>query len=687
MRQLCIDVGGTFTDCVVQDDDGNLSIFKSSTTPENPVRGVVNVLEKAALGFQEDLGTFLGRLGLLVHGTTLATNVLLTGRGAKTGFLTTEGFREVLPMRRGIKHRNRSMFDQFQEPYRSLMDRAQILGVPERMLYSGEIRTPLDEGAVVTAAEQLVADGCTSIAVGFLHSYANPVHEKRAKELVLDRFPDLHVVASHEVLPAWREFERFSTTAVSAYIGPTVQQYLRELETTLKEKGLAAPLLIMLASGLMQTIDECADKGVHLITSGPAAAPFAALFVADQHEHGDVLEVDMGGTSFDLVLIRDHKIPTTTDSWVGNERVAIKIVDVETIGAGGSSIIWVDSLGLIRVGPASAGADPGPAAYGNSELPTITDADLVLGYLDPDYFLGGDMSLDVSRSEDALARVGAELGLDALKAAEAAFETAIASMGDAVTEVCTRRGHDVRTLTLVAGGGAGGLHSAPIAARLGIPRVIFPQMSAALSAFGMMTMDPGQEYTRSNASIGGRLDADHARTVFAELTAEAEENFQRSGFASGDVTESQSVELRYQGQFHELSIEVNAEDLESGSLDAVVERFHQTHERLYGYALRWRPTELLAYNLRATVPRPLQLRLTKAPATDTPVEVALRGHRRAFFGGKMIDAPIYDGRLLEPGHKLSGPALVDTPTTTVLVPPTFTCELDPYRNLVLEVMA
>ncbi|MFI6956585.1 hydantoinase/oxoprolinase family protein [Nocardia sp. NPDC050408] len=684
MRQVCIDVGGTFTDCVVQDENNRLHIFKSSTTPDNPVTGVLNVLAKAAGGFQESPPAFLKSLGLLVHGTTLATNVLLTGRGARAGFITTEGFREVLPMRRGIKHRNRSMFDQFQDPYRPLIDRSRILGVTERMSYTGEVRTALDESAVADAAERLVADGCTSIAIGFLHSYANPVHEARAREIVAEKYPDIHVVTSSDVLPAWREFERFSTTAVSAYIGPTVQQYLRELEETLRDQGLAAPLLIMLASGLMQTIDECADKGVHLITSGPAAAPFAALAVAEEHDQGDVLEVDMGGTSFDLCLIRDRKVPTTTESWVGDERVAIKIVDVETIGAGGGSIIWVDALGLIRVGPSSAGADPGPAAYGRSDLPTVTDADLVLGYLDPDYFLGGDMSLDRTRSTDALAKVGTHLGLDATSTAAAAFETATAVMADAVTEICTRRGHDVRSLTLVAGGGAGGLHSAPIAERLGIPTVIFPQMSAALSAFGMMTMDPGQELTRSNASLGGQVDVDHARDVFTELETEAAANFRRSGLAVGSMSTVRTVDLRYQGQFHELSIEVMDEDLQAGDFATVIERLHQTHERLYGYALRWRTVELLAYNLRATVVRPFPLKLATEADVDTTSDVALRPARRAFIDGAMTEIRAYDGLKLAPGHVIVGPALVDSTTTTVLVPRTFTCRVDAQRNLLLE---
>jgi N-methylhydantoinase A len=684
MRQVCIDVGGTFTDCVVQDENNHLHIFKSSTTPGNPVNGVVNVLAKAAEGFQESLGAFLNSLGLLVHGTTLATNVLLTGRGARAGFITTEGFREVLPMRRGIKHRNRSMFDQFQEPYRPLIDRSRILGVPERMSYTGEARIALDEAAVARAAEQLVADDCTSIAIGFLHSYANSAHEDRAREIVAEAFPDVHVVTSSGVLPAWREFERFSTTAVSAYIGPTVQQYLRDLEETLRGQGLIAPLLIMLASGLMQTIDDCADKGVHLITSGPAAAPFAALAVAEQHDQGDVLEVDMGGTSFDLCLIRDRKVPTTTESWVGDERVAIKIVEVETIGAGGGSIIWMDALGLIRVGPSSAGADPGPAAYGRSDLPTVTDADLVLGYLDPEYFLGGDMTLDRNRSVDALARVGALLELDATAAAAAAFETATAVMADAVTEICTRRGHDVRSLTLVAGGGAGGLHAAPIAERLGIPTVIFPQMSAALSAFGMMMMDPGQELTHSNASLGGRVDVTRAREVFAELEAEAADNFRRSGLAVSSMSTVRTVDLRYQGQFHELSIEVSGDDLEGDDFDTVVERLHQTHEQLYGYALRWRTVELLAYNLRATVMRPLPLKLATEAFVDTTSDVALRAPRAAFVDGTMTEIRAYDGLKLAPGHVFTGPALVDSPTTTVLVPRSFSCRVDAQRNLLLE---
>jgi N-methylhydantoinase A len=686
VRQLGLDVGGTFTDCVVYDANRRVRAFKSSTTPAEPAAGVLDVLDKAAAAYGEDLGRFLAEAGTLVHGTTLGTNVLLSKRGAKTGFLTTAGFREVLAMRRGVKNLRGSMFDQFRPPYEPLVPRRRVLGVPERTLHTGEVLEPVDDTALAESTRQLLHDGCESIAIGFLHSYVNPANERAAAALVRELAPDRHVVASHEVRPIWREFERFSTTAVSAYIGPAVEGYLRDLDARLRSAGFAGSLLIMQSNGLVQSVEECAGRGVYLITSGPAAAPFAARSVAGRHGRGNVLAVDMGGTSFDMCLIRDREMPTTTDSWVGEERVAIKRVDVATVAAGGSSIAWVDSLGLLRVGPQSAGSDPGPAAYGRSISPTITDADLLLGYIPADYFLGGELTLNVSRAREAIERLGSELGLDATRTAEAVYDTATAFMADEVAEICTRKGHDVRELTVVAGGGAGGVHAAAIARRLGVREVIFPSGSAVLSAFGMLTMDLGLELSRSSFTRGDALGGSDVGALYAELESEAREATAGLGVAAERLGFARTVEMRYEGQFHELEIDVEEDWFDGGALDLerLVESFHVRYERLYGYDLRWRGVELLTFHLRVLIARDSPVELADDPPADGSAEDALRGSRRCRLHGQEVEVPVYDADLLGPGHRLSGPALVDSHTTTVLVLDGFACAVDPQHNLVLR---
>jgi N-methylhydantoinase A len=682
MRQLAIDIGGTFTDCVVLEESGTFQKFKTSTTPSDPTEGFFAAIRKAADTEGLAVEAFLAGVERIVHGTTIGTNVLLTGRGAKVGMITTEGFREVIEMRRGIKNLRGSMFDQFIEPYRPLVPRYLRLGVRERILYTGAVLEPLDEEAVRRAAAELVRQGCESIAVCFLHSYANPAHELRARDIIAEVAPDAHVVASHRILPVWREFERFSSTVVSACIGPAIQGYIDSLTQQLRELHFEGALLMMLASGLVQWVDECRDRAVYLLGSGPAAAPSGALHFGRLHGREHLLSVDMGGTSFDVCLVRDGDVPTTTDAWIGEERVAIRMVDVNSVGAGGGSIAWVDALGLLRVGPVSAGADPGPAAYGLGDEPTVTDADLVLGYVPADYFLGGEISLDVTRSRAALERVGQEVGLSVEEAALAVFATVNVQMGDAITESCTKRGFDVRDFVMVAGGGAGGVHAAAIAQRLSIPMVIVPRVSALLSAFGMLTMALGQQYARTRFTDLGRTDAPAFQALYDEMEAEAAESFARMGVSRSDVTLTRSVDMRYVGQFHELEIELPPGPVTDGVLAELTARFHARYDKLFGYQLPWQPVEFLTFSLRVMVPpSPLDL----VPATEAgELEAARRPERQCLFPSGARVVPVYEGTNLRSGHRIEGPALIDDPTTTVLVLEGFTCDVDRHGTFVLR---
>ncbi len=685
MKQLTIDVGGTFTDCLVLEESGQLQRFKASTTPDDPTRGFFAAVGKAAKHFGQTLEQFLGDVEQIVHGTTLGTNILITERGAKVGVLTTKGFRDVVEMRRGIRNLHGSMFDMFIEPYQPLVPRNLSLGVEERTLYTGEILTPLNEAELRVAAKKLLDEGCTAIAVCFLHSYANGTNEMQAKAIVQAMSPETYVTTSHEILPVFREFERFSTAVVSAYIGPALSNYTRKLQAGLIERGCKGRLLMMLANGMVQVVDECLDRAVYLLNSGPAAAPYGASYLGGLHGKNNLLSVDMGGTSFDVCVIKDGDIPSTGDSWVGEHRVAIKMVDVPTVGAGGGSLAWIDSLGLLRVGPQSAGADPGPAAYGKGLEAAVTDADLVLGYIPADYFLGGDVKLDVARSHQAVERVAAKLGADSSQTALIMFTTINTVMANLITEVCTKKGHDVRDFTLVAGGGAGGIHAAAIAKQLSIPMVIVPRVAALMSAFGMFAMDLGLEYARSCARRQNKLDFAEVAGLFKDMRAQAKSDFARIGIPEAQLTYKATVEMRYVGQFHEVEIDLPEGELSAENLPVLLANFHTTYEKMFTYSMAWRAVEFLTYRLKVTSP-PRKVEMMVHAKAASGVEKARRGSRMCLFEGNAapVDTPAYDWDQMAPGHKINGPALIDDKTTTVLVVPGFNCEVDAYRNLVLR---
>ncbi len=685
MKRLTIDVGGTFTDCLVLEESGQLQRFKASTTPDDPTRGFFAAVTKAAKHYGQSLAQFVADIEQIVHGTTLGTNILITERGAKVGMITTQGFRDIVEMRRGIRNLHGSMFDMFIEPYRPLVPRDLRFGVPERARHDGRMETPLDEQALRGAAKKLIDAQCTAIAICFLHSYANGENELKAKRIVQQMAPQVYVTTSHEILPVWREFERFSTAVVSAYIGPAVTNYARKLQSGLKEYGFKGRLLMMLANGMVQVVDQCVDRAVYLLNSGPAAAPSAATYLGALHGTNNLLSMDMGGTSFDVCVIKDGEIPTTTESWVGEHRVAIKMVDVPTVGAGGGSLARVDSLGLLRVGPQSAGADPGPAAYGKGDEPAVTDADLVLGYIPADYFLGGDIKLDTARSHEAVARVGAKLKMNTDQTAQAMFTTINTVMANLITEVCTKKGHDVRDFSLIAGGGAGGIHAAAIAKRLSIPTVIVPRVAALMSAFGMFAMDLGLEYARSFACRQKQLDFAEVGRLYADMRARALDDFGRIGIPEAQLTFRPTVEMRYVGQYHEVEIELPAGPFTAENLPQLLENFHTKYHRMYTYSMPWREAEFLTFRLKVAAP-PKTVQMTAEAKAAGSIEVARRGSRSCLFDGSAarVDTPAYDWDRMQPGHQVSGPALIDDRTTTVLVLPGFSCEVDAYRNLVLR---
>lgn len=705
MYRICIDVGGTFTDCLVLDEDrGTLHQFKSPTTPSDPSIGFLDAVRKAADGFDKAFETFMGEVGLLIHGTTLATNTLINENGAKTGMITNKDFRDMLEIRRGYKNVRISMYNVFVPTYKPLIPRYLRMQAGGRILYSGEELEPLNEDDVRAAAEQLKSEGIESVAIGFLHSYANQTHELRAAEITREVLgDDVYVTTSAEILPVWREWERFSTTAVSAYTGPAVKKYLLALEQRLSENGFVGSLLLMLSDGLVETVANCIPRAVYLIGSGPAAAPAAAIHLGKQAGHENMLSFDMGGTSIDIGVITDGEIPTTTDGWVQDERVAIKMVDIVSAGAGGGSIAWVDDLGLLRVGPHSAGSEPGPAAYGRGgENPTVTDADVVLGYVDPDFFLGGDMPLDRGLAEAAIGKKVAEpLGMTTEVAAQSIMRAVSSFMADEITEVSTRRGLDVRDLTLVAGGGAGPVHATFIADILGLPEVVVPSVAATYSAFGMFAMDVGRNYARSYITRADDIDADRVSKLYEEMEAEAVAGFVKIGYKPDEVGFVRTADLRYIGQFHEVEVEVPAGDISEmvasgggpkvrgkifrsgvqmmGAVNEAIENFHSKHHDLYTFNMPWQGVELLTFRLRATVQKaPFELSRIAQGGADP--RGALKAERLCWFEGEQVATPIYDGTRLQAGNLIAGPGIIEEPTTTVVIPGTYSATVDEHRN-------
>ena len=668
------------------DAAGTLRQFKSPTTYPDPSIGFMASLEKAAQGYEKPLAELLGEVDLLIHGTTLATNTLINKSGAKTGMITTKGFRDVVEIRRGYKNIRTSMYNVFVPPYDPLIPRYLRKEVEERVLFDGSVFIALNEDDVRRVAAELQEYGVESLAICFLHSYANQDHELRAEEIVREVMgDDVYIATSANILSVWREWERFSTTCVSAYTGPEVKKYLENLVTRLDENKFGGTLLMMLSDGLVETVDYCKPRAVNLIGSGPAAAPAAATYVGNATGHKNLLSFDMGGTSIDIGLVQDGRIPTTTEAWVQDERVAIKMVDVKSAGAGGGSIAWIDSLGLLRVGPHSAGSTPGPACYGNGgEDPTVTDLDIVLGYMDPDYFLGGEIKLHAELSRNAIRnKIGKPLGMDVDEAAQAAMATVISYMADKITEISTTVGFDIRDMAIVAGGGAGPMHAPFIAERLCVPHVIVPNFAATYSAFGMFAMDVGRNYARSYIVRADDLDLDRVNQHYKDMQHEAADGFAALGVKPKDGKFHRTCEVRYIGQYHEVEVDMPDGDLQAADIDTASQAFHDRHKEMYTFNMLWKGVEFLTFRVRATIPKkPIRMKSNEFAGVDG--SAAIKGHRKAWFDGKLQDTPVYDGVKLAAGNEFDGPAIIEEATTTIVVPSSYRCTVDNIRGYQLE---
>ena len=685
--RIGIDVGGTFTDYLLLDERGGTRAHKVLSTPADPSQAVLQGLDELAAGIGLSLSEFLRRVEIIVHGTTVTTNAVLTGRTARAGLITTQGFRDALEMRRGVRE---SFYDNKLTAPRPLVPRRLRLPVRGRIDHRGSEIEPLSLDDVGQAISVLQASGVDAVAISFMHAYANPAHEEAAAELVARRMPDAYLSVSSRVLPQVRFYERTSTTVLNAVVGPILRRYVDNLRRRLADGGYEGALRIMQSNGGVTSPEAVAALAASTLLSGPAAAPTAGLAALRPHGEDSFITVDMGGTSFDAALVVGGAPSITTSSSVSRFALALPSMDIVTIGAGGGSIAWIDD-GLLKMGPQSAGADPGPACYGRGGAePTCSDANLVLGYLSPDFFAGGRIRLDADAARAAIERgVAAALGMDPVRAAHGMYQVMNVNMASAIREISVQKGWDPREFPLVCAGGAGAIHAAMIARELGIRRVLVPRDAAIFCASGMLRTDLKHDFVRSHAAVLGDATTSRGRigALVDEMTAEADAVLESEGIASGRRRLSYALDLRYRGQYHEVSVAVSAGQLRDGEWEAIREAFHARHDRLYGYALRDEatPVEIVSVRLSAVgvtdKPPPVEVPFDGADARH-----ALKGSRAVFQpeAGEFRDTPVFDGDRLRHGNRLQGPAIVEKVTTTIFVPAGFALAVDALGGCVLE---
>ncbi|MCS6876991.1 MAG: hydantoinase/oxoprolinase family protein [Geminicoccaceae bacterium] len=663
MIRIGVDVGGTFTDLVAVDEEGRLFHAKAPSTPADQSLGVLEGLARLAETMGLDRRTLLERTERIVHGTTVATNALLERKGAKVGLLTTEGHRDVLEMREGLKD---DRYDLRQPPPEPLVPRRLRLGVRERMRADGRVEIPLDRASLVAAIERLRAEKVESVAVCYLHAWRDAAHERATREELARLLPHVPVSLSSEVWPQIKEFERVSTTVVNAYVQPALARYLGRLEERLRASGYSGPLLVMTSHGGLATVEEIVRLAAGAVLSGPAGGIAAAVRAARASGIPDLVPFDMGGTSTDIALVRGGRAAIATDRKFAGQRIALPSLDIVSIGAGGGSIARLDPGGILQVGPESAGADPGPACYGRGGVhATVTDADLLLGYLDPERFAGGRMRLDRGAAERAVGRLAQELGCSLEEAAAGIQRVIDAKMADGVRIVSVRRGVDPRGFALLAFGGAAGLHASAVARALGMTRILVPRLASVLSAYGMLASDLRIELSRSHVAETHGLAADELRALFASLEAEGRARLAATGF-SGRVRVHRVAEMRYGEQIFEVPVDLDAIPWEAPDLlDRIAASFHDRHEELYTYALRDRAPVLV--NLRVAVVGELEA-VPEEPPRPAGTPVPPFASRRIFLEG-WCEAPVFAFDALVPGQVIDGPALVESATTTVLLRP------------------
>lgn len=692
--RIGVDIGGTFTDgTLINTETGDVTTSKVLTTPDDP-----------SLGFIAAVRRLLGNGGSgeavdhVVHATTVATNAIIEGKTALTAFITTAGFRDMLEIARQIRP---SLYDlQFEKPP-PLVPRRLCFEVPERLGARDEVITPLDEDAVRTVARQIRETGVESVAVCLLHAYRNPAHEDIVGRILEEEIPGVSVSLSSAVVPEFREYFRASTTVINAGVRPIVGRYLTTIEKRLDDDGLTGDLLVMQSNGGVYTSGAAVEKPVFMVESGPAAGSVAAAAIGTALGHPDVISFDMGGTTAKASLIRGGRPSVTKDYTVGAAAqsgagafggasgypVRTPVVDLVEVGAGGGSIGWVDSGGALRVGPHSAGASPGPACYGQGgEEPTITDANLVLGRLDPAYFAGGEIPLDREKAVEAIEKhCASKLGLNVEETALGIIEIATTAMVNALRLVSVQRGHDPRDFMLVGFGGAGPAHAVRIAEEVGVNRALIPLEPGTASAMGLLSTDIRLENTVTVINRIEMLDSKQLAKSFDDMERQGTEMLGHSAATHSGTRFERAIEMRYYGQSFELTVDAPEGEINATWLSALVEKFHGAHEQAYGFRVDAEPVEIV--NLRSTAVGEIRKPGLKELQSDgRSLDAALKSKRDVYFNSKsgFVETPVYNRVLLPAGAEFEGPAIVEEKDSTTVVLPGWKTQIDPYGNMLIS---
>ncbi len=690
------DIGGTFTDCVVMDDQGRMTVSKMPSSPGNFAQGLIDAVGEAASSIDLTLEEMLADTRLFSHGCTVATNTLITRAGARVGLITTRGFEETLRIMRGSaycqglppeewyrKSQNERPFD--------VVPLDRIAGVAERVDSRGNIAVRLNEDEVRSAARTLVDEkGCEAISIAFLWSFMNSEHERRAEEIVRELYPNLYIDTSHKIIPLLGEYERFSTTVLNSYLRPAVERYAVDLAERLKKLKLAAPPLLMQANAGLLPFLDAAREAVRVLHSGPTGGVIACRIIGSLVGCSDIITSDMGGTSFDISIISGGRINSGIRSYHDRHVVATPMADIESIGAGGGSIAYIDD-GIMKVGPQSAGMSPGPACYGRGGTePTVTDASIALGYLNPDYFLGGKMRLDKGAAERAIKeRLAEPLGMDTSEAACGVLRIVNSHMSDAIRLHALQRGYDPRDFDLFIFGGAGPAHAISIGEELQVKSVVVPLsgLATVLSAFGIVNSDVLRFYQKSFSMPFPPEDVAALERIFAEMEEQGASELISDGFDSADISVARSASMRYHLQVTDVDIELPDSELNEGTVREVIEGFDRRYAKLYGENAGFKEAgrDMISQFVRAVAKTP-KSRIEPGAIEGESASAARKGQRRAFFVrvGDFVETDIYDGEKLVPGNVVHGPAILEMVGTTVVVAPSCRARLDEYRNVFLE---
>jgi N-methylhydantoinase A len=679
--RVTVDTGGTFSDFVyLNEDTGEISIAKLPSTPDDPSRAILAGIETLIA-----TGVEPADIGYFCHGTTVGTNALLEGKGAKTALLITEGFRGIYPVGEQARPYGTAIFDVMYDKPTPLVP-AHLTGeVKERVDFRGSVLRALDEAALRDTVRELKAESIDSIAVCLLFSFLHPAHEARVREIVRAEMPDCSVSLSSDVLPQIREYYRLSTTVINAYLQPILARYIARLDRRLAAAGVATPQkYIMQSNGGMARFDAAARRAVTTVLSGPAGGVTAGTLACRMGDVRNVITFDMGGTSCDVALIKDGEALISSRGKIEGRDLAVPMLDINTVSAGGGTIAAVDRFGVLQVGPQSAGAVPGPACYGRGgEMPTITDCNLVLGYLGEDNFLGGQMRLDGASARAATAaKVAQPLGLSVAEAADGIVRVIDVKMEEAIKAISTMRGHDLRDFMLLAFGGAGPLHAGRIARALGMAGVIVPRHPGVFSAMGLLMSDVRHDYIRSQLAPLSEISPDIVNDMFKELAEQALAELRDDGFPPDRIRIERALDMRYAGQGYEIAVSCPAAPLAAAHLQQLRIAFDQQHRTMFGHMAPEEPVEIVSYRVRGVGLVP-PVALPKFKRAGTTLADAQREMRRARFDGDELDCPVYQRERLDVGLELAGPAILDQLDCTTVICPGQIARVDEWKNLIV----